>query len=155
MIIKTPTKYFLVAGSSEGYSPLNAFDGALLDSGVGNLNLVKMTSIIPPRCQKISPCPIDPGSLVPVAYASIWSDIQDEFISASVAAALPADPDRPGLIMEYSARGRKKDIENIARHMAEQGMLLRKQDIKEIQSICIEYRVKKIGAAFAGVVLWD
>lgn len=155
MIIKTPTKYFFVAGASEGYSPLNAFDGALLDSGVGNLNLVKMSSIIPPRCTKISPCPIPAGSLVPVAYASRSSDMQDEFISAAVAAAFPADPDYPGLIMEYSAQGRKQDVETIVRHMAEQGMILRGQEIREIQSISIEYRVRKIGAAFAGVVLWD
>ena len=41
MIIKTPTKFFLVKGSSEGFSLLNAFDGALLASGVGDTNLVK------------------------------------------------------------------------------------------------------------------
>jgi len=155
MIIKTPTKYFFVAGASEGYSPLNAFDGALLDSGIGNLNLVKMSSIVPPRCTRISPCPIPAGSLVPVAYATRSSDMQDEFISAAVAAAFSTDPDYPGLIMEYSAQGRKHDIENIVRHMAEQGMLLRGQEIREIQSISIEYKVRKIAAAFAGVVLWD
>ncbi|MEW5802633.1 MAG: arginine decarboxylase, pyruvoyl-dependent [bacterium] len=155
MIIRTPTKYFMVAGASEGYSPLNAFDGALLDAGIGNLNLVKMSSIVPPRCTRIAPCPIPAGSLVPVAYASIDSDMQDEVISAGVAAAFPYDPDYPGLIMEYSAQGRKQDIETIVRHMAEQGMILRGQDIREIQSISIEYRVKKIGAAFAGLVLWD
>ncbi|MCL6583591.1 MAG: arginine decarboxylase, pyruvoyl-dependent [bacterium] len=155
MIIKTPTKYFFVAGASEGYSPLNAFDGALLDAGIGNVNLVKMSSIVPPRCTKISPCTIPAGSLVPVAYASISSDIKDEYISAAVAAAFPVDPDYPGLIMEYSAQGRKQDIENIVRHMAEQGMMMRQKEIREIQSIAIEYQVKKIGAAFAAVVLWD
>ncbi len=155
MIIKTPTKYFLVAGAAEGYSPLNAFDGALLDAGIGNLNLVKMSSIVPPGCQKISPCPIPAGSLVPVAYASMSSDMQEEYISAAVAAAFPVDPDYPGLIMEYSNRGRKHDIETIVRHMAEQGMILRNQKIRQIESISIEYQVKKIGAAFAAVVLWD
>ena len=155
MIIKTPTKYFLAAGASEGYSSLNAFDGALLDAGVGNLNIVKMSSIIPPHCQKISPCPIAAGSLVPAAYAIITSDMQDEYISAAVAVAIPTDTECPGLIMEYSARGRKKDIENIVRQMAEQGMLIRKQAIKEIQSTSIEYKVKKISASFAGVILWD
>ena len=155
MISKILTKYFFVAGASEGYSPLNAFDGALLASGIGNLNIIKMSSIIPPQCQRIDPCPIAPGYLVPVAYASITSDMQDEYISAAVAAAFSESYNYPGLIMEYSARGRKEDIENIARHMAEQGMLLRKQKIKEIQSIAIEYRIKKIGAAFAGVVLWE
>ena len=154
MVINTPDKYFMVAGASEGYSPLNAFDGALIEAGVGNLNLIKMTSIIPPHCQRVSSCPIPYGSLVPVAYASMCSDMQEEYISAAVAASIPQNPDYPGVIMEYSARGRKEDIETIVRHMAEKAMILRNQDIKEIQSISIEYKVKKIGAAFAGVVLW-
>ena len=48
MIIKTPTTHTFVSGASEGYTPLNAFDGALLAAGVGNTNLVKMSSIVPP-----------------------------------------------------------------------------------------------------------
>ncbi|RTZ61607.1 MAG: pyruvoyl-dependent arginine decarboxylase, partial [Gammaproteobacteria bacterium] len=44
MIIKTPTSYSFASGASEGFTPLNAFDGALLDAGVGNTNLVKMSS---------------------------------------------------------------------------------------------------------------
>lgn len=155
MIIKTPTKYFFVTGYSDGHSPLNAFDGALLNSGIGNLNLVKMSSIIPPHCTRISACPIPPGSLVPVAYASINSDMEGEYIAAGVAAAFSTDPDYPGLIMEYSARGRSEDVEAIVRHMAEQGMFLRKQKVREIQSVSVEYRVKTVGAAFAGVVLWE
>lgn len=69
MIIKTPTKFFLVSGSSEGYSLLNAFDGALIASGVGDTNLVKMSSILPPGCVEINPPPVPmpQGALVPVA----------------------------------------------------------------------------------------
>ena len=48
MIFKTPTQYFLVSGASDGYMPLNAFDGALLQAGIGNTNLVRMSSIVPP-----------------------------------------------------------------------------------------------------------
>jgi arginine decarboxylase len=69
-----PTRYFLVSGASEGYTPLNAFDGALLQAGIGNTNLVRMSSIVPPHCQEISPIPLPLGALVPVAYASITSD---------------------------------------------------------------------------------
>ena len=54
MIIKTPTHYFLVSGASEGFTSLNAFDGALLSAGIGDTNIVKMSSIVPPRCQLIS-----------------------------------------------------------------------------------------------------
>lgn len=155
MIFKTPTKYFLVSGASDGFTPLNAFDGALLAAGIGNTNLVKMSSIVPPRCQLIAPIQLPPGTLVPVAYAAITNDEPGQIISAGVAIALPKDEDKNGLIMEYSAKGDKNKIEEIVRNMAAEGMKLRGWEIKDIQSIAIEYTVKKIGAAFAAVVLWD
>ncbi|MGA1795929.1 MAG: pyruvoyl-dependent arginine decarboxylase [bacterium] len=151
---ETPRYFFFVKGAAEGYTPLNAFDGALIDAGVGNFNLVKVSSIIPPRCTEIRDHSIPPGSLVPIAYASIISDIPGEVISAAVAAALPEDDERPGLIMEYSSRGHKEEIESIVRNMAEQGMAKRGTRIARLQSVAIESKVQHIGAAFAGVMLW-
>jgi arginine decarboxylase len=155
VIIKTPTHYFLVSGASEGFTPLNAFDGALLSAGIGDTNLVKMSSIVPPRCQLISPVPLPPGSLVPTAYASISSDIPGEIISSAVAVALPKEPHYPGLIMEYSGRGTKVDIEETVRRMALEGMKLRMRETKDLISIAVEHRVQKVGATLAAVVLWD
>ena len=149
-----PRFFFFTKGASEGYTPLNAFDGALIDAGVGKFNLVKVSSIIPPRCQEKNDLIIPPGSLVPTAYASIISDIPGEVISAAVAAALPEDEERPGLIMEYSARGHKEEIESIVRNMAEQGMAARGTKISKIKSVSVESKVEHIGAAFAGVILW-
>jgi arginine decarboxylase len=154
VIFKTPTQYFLVSGASDGYTPLNAFDGALLQAGIGNTNIIKMSSIVPPHCQLIAPVPLPPGALVPAAYAAITSDIPGETISAAVALALTEDSDRPGLIMEYSSRGHREAIEETVREMVKEGMKLRGWPIKELNSIGIEYKVKKVGAALAAVVLW-
>ena len=154
MIFKTPTQYFLVSGASDGYTPLNAFDGALLQAGIGNTNIVKMSSIVPPHCQCISPIALPPGVLVPAAYAALTSDVPGEMISAGVALALPEDEEQNGLIMEYSAKGDRRKIEETVRDMALEGMKLRDWKIKELKSIAIEYRVKRIGAVLAAVVLW-
>jgi len=154
VIFKTPTQYFLVSGASDGYTPLNAFDAALLQAGIGNTNIVKMSSIVPPHCQRISPIALPPGSIVPAAYASITSDVPGEIISAGVAIALPEDENQNGLIMEYSAKGEQRKIEEIVRNMAVEGMKLRGWKIKDLTSIAVEYKVKKIGAALAAVVLW-
>jgi arginine decarboxylase len=154
VIFKTPTQYFLVSGVSEGYTPLNAFDGALLQAGIGNTNIVKMSSIVPPHCQRISPIALPPGALVPAAYASLTSDVPGEIISAGVAIALPHDEDRNGLIMEYSAKGERAKIEETVRNMAIEGMKLRGWEIKDLMSIATEIRVKKTGAVLAAVVLW-
>ncbi len=154
MIFKTPTQYFLVSGASDGYTPLNAFDAALLQAGIGNTNIVKMSSIVPPHCQRISPIALPPGSIVLAAYASITSDVPGEIISAGVAIALPEDENQNGLIMEYSAKGEQRKIEEIVRNMAVEGMKLRGWKIKDLTSIAVEYKVKKTGAALAAVVLW-
>jgi arginine decarboxylase len=155
VIIKNPSQYFLVSGASDGFTPLNAFDGALLQAGIGNTNIIRMSSIVPPHCQRISPIPLPPGALVPAAYASITSDVPGEIISAGVAVALPEDENQNGLIMEYSAKGDQPKIEEMVRNMAVEGMKLRGWKIKDLKSIAIEYRIKRIGVALAAVVLWD
>jgi arginine decarboxylase len=154
MIFKTPTQYFLVSGASDGYTPLNAFDAALLQAGIGNTNIVKMSSIVPPHCQRVSAISLPPGALVPAAYASITSDVPGEIISAGVAIALPEDENQNGLIMEYSGKGERRKIEETVRNMAVEGMKLRGWKIKDLQTIASEYRVKRIGATLAAVVLW-
>ena len=154
MIFKTPTRYFLVSGASEGFTPLNAFDGALLQAGIGNTNIIKMSSIVPPHCQRISPIALPPGALVPAAYACITSDVPGEIISAGVAIALPEDENQNGLIMEYSAKGERRKIEEILRNMAVEGIKLRGWKIKDLQTVVSEYRVKRVGATLAAVVLW-
>ncbi len=155
MVIRTPSTYFLTAGDSEGFTTLNAFDGALLRAGIGNTNLVRMSSICPPRARQVDSVALPQGALVPVAYASITSAEPGEVISAGVAIALPEDEDHAGLIMEYSAKAPRVDVEHMVRRMAEEGMKMRGKPIKQIKSSVVEHKVVSCGCAFAAVVLWE
>jgi arginine decarboxylase len=155
MIFKTPTVYHMTSGASEGFTVLNAFDGALMAAGIGNTNLVKMSSICPPRAREVSSITIPHGALVPVAYASITCEKPGQVIAAGVAIAFPEDEDHAGLIMEYSAEDTKAAVESKVRKMAEEGMKMRNKKIREIKSAAVEHIVKERGAAFASVVLWD
>jgi arginine decarboxylase len=157
LIVKTPTKFFLVSGSSDGFSLLNAFDGALLASGVGDTNLVRMSSILPPGCTEIKPRPkaLPQGALVPVAYASITCEVPGETISAAVAIGIPEDASLAGLIMEYSATADETTVCSQVIKMVERGMEVRRRPIREIMSISSTFKVETVGAVFAGVVLWD
>jgi arginine decarboxylase len=103
----------------------------------------------------VTPITLPPGTLVPAAYAAITSDVPGEVISAGVAVALPEDENQNGLIMEYSAQGERRQIEEIVRNMAVEGMMLRGWEIKDLKSIAVEYKVENIGAALAAVVLWS
>ncbi len=155
MIFTQPTHYFIVSGHSEGFSALNAFDQSLLEAGVGDTNLVRMSSILPPSCQRIEPVALPYGALVPVAYADMVSSNPGEYVAAAVAIGVPVDPALPGLIMEHHAVGRLSDVEAQVREMAVQGMNYRNREIREVVSIGAEHLVETHGAAFAGVVLWD
>lgn len=155
MIVVTPTRYFMAHGSAEGVTELNAFDAALLRAGVGDTNLVRVSSILPPGCEEIEPPPLPPGALVPAAYASVTSSVPGEVITAAVAVALPEDEARPGLIMEHHGRAPRARVEEEARRMAEAGMAHRGTMVREIRSVAAEHVVMNTGAAFAGVILWN
>lgn len=154
-IFKLPTRYWLVSGHSEGYTPLNAFDQALLAAGVGDTNLVRMSSILPPGCVKIAPQKLPYGALVPVAYAEQVGSEPGATVSAAVAVAIPMDPSLPGLIMERHGFGPLSETEAIVREMAIQGMKHRNREIREVLSIGAEHHIEHHGAAYAAIVLWD
>lgn len=155
--MNTPKCHAFATGAAEGFSPLNAFDGALLAAGIGNVNVVKMSSIIPPASVKVEVAAFElpPGSLVPTAYAAMDSDIPGSWICAAVAAAYPQDKAKPALIMEYHAHGHAADAEEVVKKMVVAGMEVRGWKIAHVDCASIDHHVKKIGACLAAVVLWD
>ena len=46
-MLPTPKKFKIVAAAAEGHNNLTAFDNALLAAGIGNVNLVRISSILP------------------------------------------------------------------------------------------------------------
>ena len=149
-------KYFsLVTGKAEGNTKLTAFDNALLSANVGDYNIVKVSSIIPPGCVFMSDYKIEPGSIVYCAYGFIICNLPGEIISSAVAVGVSNDYEiESGLIMEYSSKCIKTVSEEKVKSMVVEGMTYRKKDIKDILFTSSEHEVKKIGAVFSGVLLW-
>lgn len=153
-IVNLPTRFFMVIGKGDSEYALNAFDLALLDAGIGNLNLIKVSSILPPDAREVKPVQFSPGELISIAYAEKTSHIKGEIIAAAVAVAIPQNKNQNGLIMEHSGAGTAKEMEEIVRNKAEIGMQYRNYKIKDIKSISIEHTTINIGAVIAGVVLF-
>jgi len=154
MIRAVPKRFFLTSGSGEASNPLNAFDAALLRAGIGDTNLVKMSSILPPRAEEITPCQFPKGTLVPVAFGELTCDRPGTRISAAVAVGIPEDPEMAGLIMECSHEGTPAACERSARAMVREGMeQIRGIKVREIKSISASLTVRRVGAVFAAVVL--
>jgi len=152
-MLPMPTKYKLVAGSSEGSTLLNAFDGALLTAGAGNLNLLRVSSVLPPGAVYDENLVIPPGNLVPTAYGAIDSDVPETIISAAVGVGIPDDGSF-GMIMEVSGEFTKEVAEETVRNMLIEAFEMRKKHLADIKVKSAQHKVKKIGCAFAGVLLW-
>mgnify|MGYP000984403822 FL=1 len=151
-MLPTPTKFTLVAGSAEGPSRLNAFDNALLAAGIGNLNLLKVSSILPPGCQKVEKLDIPPGSLTPTAYGSALSTQKGERIAAAVGIGFSADS--YGVIMEYSGSCSKEEAEKTVEQMVRAAFVERGVPLVKVETQATDHVVQENGCAFAAVALW-
>ena len=152
-MLEPPRKAPLGAGGAEGPPRLNAFDNALLGAGIGNVNLLRVSSILPPGAQKVSDLQIPPGSLVPTAYGAVESEITGEMIAAAIGVGIGEDGEY-GVIMEFSGRCTREDAEAEIRRMVEAAFEHRGRALREVQIESIDHRVERIGCAFAAAALW-
>lgn len=153
-MVPTPNIFSLVKGSGEGRMLLNAFDQALLNAGVGDTNLMRMSSIVPPSCEMVDSIELPKGGLIPIAYAQIGSDVPGTVLASAIAVGIPEDPSLPGVIMEHEDEKPLVEVEATVRQMAKDAFAYRNRKLKEIHSIGIEHTVVDKGSAFAAAVLW-
>jgi arginine decarboxylase len=151
-MLPLPKAYKVVSGSSEGESILTAFDKALLQAGVGNINLIRVTSILPPGAVYKPEMEIPPGSLVPTAFASIVSDEPGKTISAAVGVGIAENS--CGVIMEHSGYITKEEAEEKIRSMIREAFQARRLELKEMIISATQHTVERIGCALAAVPLW-
>lgn len=151
-MLPTPTKFTLCAGSAEGPTRLNAFDNALLAAGIGNLNLLRVSSVLPPGCREVGKLSIPPGSLTPTAYGTITSSTPGERIAAAVAVGFTENSF--GMIMEYSGVCTKEEAERKVSHMVEEAFKQRHLPLAKVMAKGTDIVVQHIATAFAAVALW-
>ncbi|MDD2444402.1 MAG: arginine decarboxylase, pyruvoyl-dependent [Desulfotomaculaceae bacterium] len=151
-MLPTPKKFFVTAGSAEGKNPLNAFDNALLRGGIGNLNLMRVTSILPPGVEYCPEMAIPPGSLVPTAYGYIISEEPGELIAAAVGVGFSKDSF--GVIMEHSGKYSKEEVEKAIEGMLKEAFETRGMELMGFKIAAAEHRVERTGCALAAVPLW-
>jgi arginine decarboxylase len=153
MFWKQVTKVAITAGTAEGGTPLNAFDNALLAAGIGNVNLIKVSSIVPPDVDIVALPQIKPGALVPTAYAAITSTTPGQTVTAAVGYALPVDRTRPGVIMEFHDVTDRATAERAIQEMLEEAFRVRGEGIREMKIVAVDHRVERAGCALAAVTL--
>ena len=150
---KTVTLAAATAGHAEGGTTLNAFDNALLAAGIGNINLLKVSSILPPDVPVVELPKIKPGALVPTAYAVITSETPGETVAAAVGYGVPDDPAKNGVIMEFHGVTSQEDAERQIRAMLDEAFRVRGEPIADMRVFAVEHRVERIGCALAAITL--
>ena len=152
-MLPTPQRFTLVAGSAEGDTKLTAFDKALLVAGVGNLNLLRVSSILPPGAEYSQQLDIPPGTLTPIAYGTVSSEVPGRLISAAI--GVGAISGSFGVIMEFTGMCTKAEAEARVEKMVREALAVRNAYPERIMIKATEHVVEKVGCSFAGAVLWD
>jgi len=150
-VLPTPKKYMVTAAGAEGTSKLNAFDNALLQAGIGNINLIRVSSILPPDAEFDADLRFPLGALVPTAYGSITSDIPGELIAAAVGVAVS---ETFGVIMEFAGKCSGQEAHAAVSGMLDEVFATRGLKIVERKIAACEHRVNQVGCCLAAVPLW-
>ena len=153
-MLSTPDLYTLVSAAAEGEKELTAFDQALLKAGVGNVNLLRVSSILPPGAKYVKELVLPPGSLLPIAYGSISSSEPGDLIAAAVAVGIGPSTDDFGVIMEFSGHCTQLEAESEVKEMVTEAFQYRGKELIEIKVTGVEHHVQCCGCVFAGIPLW-
>lgn len=147
-----PQAVSVVAGAAEGSTDLNAFDNALLNAGIANLNFIRVTSIFPVGARLVPMRPYQPGMLMPAVYARISRHTPGERIAAAVAIGI--SDQRYGVIMEHSHTGTGENAEQIVRSMVDEALASR--GLRSVETVVAvkQHVVQRTGCVVAAVLLW-
>lgn len=140
----------IVSGKDEGPTELNAFDNALTKAGIGDVNLIKVSSMLGGNA-KIETLPtLKPGAMVNCVLSTVTSKNKGDKLSAVVAVAIGEEL---GCVVETTGINQNaEDIKNEAIFMVKYMMEKRNVEIKELLVEQANHTVKEIGSAVASVV---
>ena len=140
----------IVSGASEGPTELNAFDNALYEAEIGDVNLIKVSSMLAANT-KVEKLPkLKAGSMVNCVLSSLTSDNKGDELIACIAVAIGEEL---GCVVEANGTNQDpKDIRNEAMEMVKYMMDKRNVEIKELIVEEAHHTVKEIGSAVAAVI---
>lgn len=149
-------KFYISSGVGHGNSHFTSFDDALLKAGVGNYNLVRVSSILPVGMTRQKSVNIEEGSQLHIAYAEISSSNQGDVISAAVSVGIPVNKNNIGVIMELALFDEEKETIRRVESMVEEAMQNRGYEIEQFITCSCEVISTGCGytTAFAGLAIW-
>src|SRR5690348_5116126 len=102
-------RIFLTKGVGKHRERLTSFELALRDAGIAACNLVRVSSIFPPRCRLVPRTTglraLSPGEVVFAVLSENSTREPHRLIAASIGLALPADRNTYGYLSEHHSFG--------------------------------------------------
>ena len=143
-------KIAIVSGKDEGPTKLNAFDNALSDAGIGDVNLIKVSSMLSADAEIQKLPKLKAGAMVNCVLSEVTSDNPGDVITAVIAVAIGNEL---GCVVETT--GINKDTDELigeAEEMVRYMMEKRDVAIRELHVELSTTTVKNIASAIASVV---
>jgi pyruvoyl-dependent arginine decarboxylase len=107
----------IVSGKDEGPTKLNAFDNALSDAGIGDVNLIKVSSMLAGNAEICDLPKLKAGSMVNCVLSELTSDNPGDVLTVVVAVAIG---DELGCVVETSGINKdSKDLNWMQKSMME------------------------------------
>jgi arginine decarboxylase len=148
-------RYIITKGSGNSVYNLNAFDNALLSSGIADYNLIKLSSILPAKCYRQYTVDLPRGSFLHTAFSTCVDNRPGITISAAIAIAIPQDKSLSGVIMEASGDYGIESVNEMVCTMARIAMEARGITEYDIEKESISMQTKKgFNCVIAAVSIW-
>ena len=143
-------KIAIVCGKDEGPTKLNAFDNALSDAGIGDVNLIKVSSMLSANTTIEELPKLKAGAMVNCVLSEVTSDNPGDEITAVIAAAIG---DKLGCVVETTGINKDlEDLEDEAEFMVRYMMERRDVKINDLIVKSSSTTVKNIASVVASVV---
>ena len=140
----------IVSGNSEGPTELNAFDNALYEAEIGDVNLIKVSSMLEANTEVEKLPKLKAGSMVNCVLSSLTSNTKGDELTACVAVAIG---DELGCVVETNGINQNpEDVKHEAIEMVEYMMNRRNVKINELIVEEAHHTVNEIGSAIAAVI---
>jgi arginine decarboxylase len=109
-----PKRMFLTKGVGKHREKLTSFELALRSAGIAACNLVRVSSIFPPRCKIIPRAEgvkeLSPGQVTFAVMSENSTREPHRLIAASIGLALPADRNTFGYLSEHHSFGQTEEL---------------------------------------------
>lgn len=143
-------KIAIVSGKDEGPTKLNAFDNALTKAGIGDVNLIKVSSMLAGNTEIVDLPELKAGSMVNCVLSEVTSETPGDRITAVIAAAIG---EKLGCVVETTGTNKsEEELIDEARMMVEYMMDKRGVEIKDLIVKSCSTTVENVASVVSSVV---